>query len=85
MRATGIVRKMDDLGRVVIPSEVRRTLDIKEQDGLEIYIDGEFIILKKYAASCAFCGSRVGLKDFKGKKVCKDCAKEAKWGAFDGD
>lgn len=74
MKAIGIVRKVDELGRVVIPIELRRTMSIEEKDPLEIYVDGESIILKKYEPACIFCGSAVEVEDFKGKKVCRDCA-----------
>ncbi|MCG8482598.1 MAG: AbrB/MazE/SpoVT family DNA-binding domain-containing protein, partial [Clostridia bacterium] len=56
MKATGIVRKVDELGRVVLPIELRRNLNIEIKDPLEIYVDGEMIILKKYAPACIFCG-----------------------------
>lgn len=73
MKSTGIVRKVDELGRIVLPVELRRSLDIKEKDPLEIYIDGEQIILKKYQPACIFCGEVKEITDFKGKKVCKKC------------
>ena len=56
MKSTGIVRKVDELGRIVLPIELRRTLDIAEKDALEIYVDGSTIVLKKYRPSCIFCG-----------------------------
>ncbi|SDF22176.1 AbrB/MazE/SpoVT family DNA-binding domain-containing protein [Sporomusa acidovorans] len=73
MKSTGIVRKVDELGRVVIPIELRRTLDIEEKDALEIYVDSDRIILRKYEPACVFCGNAADVTDFKGKKVCKDC------------
>ena len=76
MKSTGIVRKVDDLGRVVIPIELRRTLNIETKDPLEIYVDEEQIILKKYQPSCIFCGDAENIRTFKGKKVCPDCLKE---------
>ena len=57
MKSTGIVRKVDELGRIVLPIELRRTLDIAEKDALEIYVDGSTIVLKKYRPSCIFCDS----------------------------
>ena len=78
MKATGIVRKVDELGRIVLPIELRRTLDINEKDALEIYVDGEQIILKKYEPSCIFCGEVDGVIDFKGKKVCSKCINSLK-------
>lgn len=76
MKATGIVRKVDELGRIVLPMELRRTLGIEEKDSLEIFVDGEQIILKKYQPSCIFCGEATGIIDFKGKKVCCKCHKQ---------
>ena len=74
MKSTGIVRKVDELGRVVIPIELRRTLGIEEKDALEIYVDNEKIILRKYEPACVFCGNAADVHVFKGKQVCKDCA-----------
>jgi transcriptional pleiotropic regulator of transition state genes len=73
MKSTGIVRKVDELGRVVIPIELRRMLDIGEKDGLEIYVDGEKIILRKYEPACVFCGNADNVENFRGKKVCRNC------------
>ncbi|NLN07436.1 MAG: AbrB/MazE/SpoVT family DNA-binding domain-containing protein [Firmicutes bacterium] len=76
MKATGIVRKVDELGRVVIPIELRRTLGIEIKDGLEIFIDGEKIILRKYEPACIFCQNAVDIIDFNGKMICRECAEE---------
>jgi len=76
MKSTGIVRKVDELGRVVIPVELRRTLNIDTKDPLEIYVDKEQVILKKYQPSCIFCGDAENVKNFKGKKVCPNCLEE---------
>ena len=76
MKSTGIVRKVDELGRVVIPIELRRNLDILEKDALEIYVDSDKIILKKYLPACIFCGSAEEIVSFKGKNICKDCLHE---------
>ncbi|PAB58086.1 AbrB/MazE/SpoVT family DNA-binding domain-containing protein [Anaeromicrobium sediminis] len=76
MKSTGIVRKVDELGRVVIPIELRRTLGIKEKDTLEIYVDRDNIILKKYEPTCVFCGESEGIKKFKGKNICSTCVGE---------
>lgn len=73
MRSTGIVRKVDELGRIVIPIELRRTLDIDIKDALEIYVNSEEIILKKYQPSCIFCGEVKDVDTFKGKKICPSC------------
>ncbi|KHD34199.1 AbrB family transcriptional regulator [Clostridium acetobutylicum] len=78
MKATGIVRRLDNLGRVVIPKELRRTFNIAEKDALEIYVDGEQIILKKYNPACVFCGEASDVVNYKGKKICKKCLKELK-------
>lgn len=74
MKSTGIVRKVDELGRVVIPIELRRTLGIDEKDALEIYVDNEKIILKKYEPACVFCGNADDIQNYRGKNVCKECA-----------
>lgn len=78
MKSTGIVRRVDELGRVVIPIELRRTLNIAERDALEIYVDGEEIILKKYEPACIFCGNAKDVVNYKGKNICKDCLDELK-------
>ena len=70
MKAIGIVRKVDELGRIVLPIELRRTLNIEIKDPLEIYVDGESIMLKKYQPACVFCGSSDGIKQIKGKNKC---------------
>jgi len=76
MKSTGIVRKVDELGRVVIPIELRRTLDIAERDALEIYVDADRIVLKKYMPACIFCGSAEDVVNFKGKNICSSCLEE---------
>lgn len=73
MKSTGIVRRVDELGRVVIPIELRKTFDIEEKDALEIYVDGDTIILKKYEPACIFCGEYKNVITFKGKLICRDC------------
>lgn len=78
MKSTGIVRQMDHLGRVVLPIELRRTLDIHEKDALEIYVDEDSIILKKYEPACIFCGGADDILVFKGKNVCSHCLAEMK-------
>ena len=78
MKSTGIVRKVDELGRIVLPIEMRRTLDIAERDALEIYVEGSSVILKKYKPSCIFCDSTRDITDFKGKNICPKCLKELK-------
>ena len=76
MKATGIVRKVDELGRIVLPIEMRRTLDIAEKDALEIYVEGSSVILKKYKPSCVFCDGSKDITVFKGKNVCPKCLRE---------
>ena len=78
MKTTGIVRQMDSLGRIVLPIELRRTLDIAQKDSLEIYVEGNQIILKKYEPTCIFCENSRDIVSFKGKNVCPDCLKELK-------
>jgi transcriptional pleiotropic regulator of transition state genes len=76
LKSTGIVRKVDELGRVVIPIELRRTLNIEEKDALEIYVDGDHIILKKYQPACIFCDDARDIQVYKGKNICKICLAE---------
>ncbi len=78
MKSTGIVRKVDELGRIVLPIEMRRTLDIGEKDALEIYVEGSSVILKKYKPSCVFCDATKDITVFKGKNICPKCLKELK-------
>lgn len=75
MKSTGIVRKVDDLGRIVLPIELRRTLDIDIKDPLEIFVEGNTIVLQKYVPCCVFCGGDRNVIDFKGKLVCASCRK----------
>lgn len=78
MKSTGIVRKVDELGRIVLPIELRRTLDISERDALEIYVDGSSIILRKYQPSCIFCGNAKNVVSYKNKNICPSCLKQLK-------
>lgn len=73
MKSTGIVRKLDELGRVVIPKEIRNKLDIEEKDPIEVYIDGNSIVLKKFESGCIFCNNSKELTAFKDKLICKRC------------
>ena len=73
MKSTGIVRKMDNLGRIVIPIELRRTLEIAERDSVEIYVEDDRIILKKYEPACIFCGDANDVIHYKGKNICHKC------------
>ena len=87
MKSTGVIRKIDELGRIVIPIEVRRAMGIQtakekgskfktDADALEIFVDGGEIILRKYAPGCHCCGRAHGLKEVMGLKICTDCLKE---------
>lgn len=78
MKSTGIVRKVDELGRIVLPKELRKTLTIDIKDSLEIYVEGEHIILKKYAPSCIFCGEAKDVNNYRGKNICAACLNELK-------
>jgi transcriptional pleiotropic regulator of transition state genes len=73
MKSTGIVRRVDELGRIVIPIELRNKLKIAEKDPIEIYVDGSSIILKKHEESCIFCGSTKNLSEYKDKLICSKC------------
>lgn len=73
MKSTGIIRKVDELGRIVLPIEIRRTLDIEERDELEIFMDNDQIVLQKFEPSCIFCSSSQGLVSYRGKNVCQQC------------
>ena len=78
MKSTGIVRKVDELGRIVLPIELRRTMDIAEKDAIEIYVDGASIILRKYGPTCIFCGDAKNVINYRGKNICPNCLKEMK-------
>lgn len=73
MKATGIVRKVDELGRVVLPIALRRTFEINEKDDLEIFMENDRIILHKYKPGCILCGNTDELTNFNGKNICKEC------------
>jgi AbrB family transcriptional regulator, transcriptional pleiotropic regulator of transition state genes len=73
LRRTGVARKVDQLGRVVLPSEVRRHFDISPGDLIEIAIDSDAILLKKVENCCVFCGETASLSEFSGKLVCGEC------------
>ncbi len=76
MKSTGIVRKIDELGRIVLPIEIRRTMHIDVRDPMEIYVEGNSIILRKYEQECVFCGSTKKVTTFKNRSVCENCRKE---------
>lgn len=76
MKTTGIVRRVDELGRVVLPIELRRTLEIEERDQLEITLEDDRIVLRKYQPTCIFCGAEADLLEYRGKRICGNCLKE---------
>lgn len=78
MKSTGIVRKIDNLGRVVLPIELRRIFDIDKEDPVEIFVDDNYIFLKKYQPACIFCNDARDVVNFKGKNICKNCLAEMK-------
>lgn len=78
MKSIGIVRKIDELGRIVLPKETRSILGIEEHTPLEIFVDGPNLILKKYEPGCIFCGQANHIIDFKSKKICSDCLENLK-------
>lgn len=73
MKSTGVVRKLDELGRIVIPIELRRTMDIGDRETLEIFVDGDKIVLKKYHPACVFCNDARDVISFKDKLICRKC------------
>ena len=78
MKSLGMVRKIDELGRIVLPIEIRRMLDINPGDGVEMFSDKDRIILQKYAPSCIFCGEADEIVTYKDKKICRACHAEMK-------
>lgn len=78
MKSTGIVRRLDELGRIVIPKELRTTLGIDNHDPVEIFTEGENVILRKWQTRCVFCGDIKEVAEYKGKTVCKCCMEELK-------
>ena len=73
MKSTGIVRRVDELGRVVLPIEIRRLLDIEERDPLEISLEEDRIILRKLQPTCIFCGAEEDLQEYRSKRICRAC------------
>ncbi len=78
MKSTGIVRMVDQLGRIVLPIELRKAMDIKEKDPLEIFTDDDKIILSKYHPACTFCNNADSVVYFNGKRICTECLKKIK-------
>lgn len=82
MKSTGIVRKIDNLGRVVLPIELRRVFDLDKDDPVEIFVDDNYVMLKKYQPACLFCGDAKDVLNFKGKNICTHCLDEIKDKSF---
>lgn len=78
MKSTGIVRKVDELGRIVLPIEIRKVLDINVKDPVEIFTDDDKIILRKYSPSCVFCGNADDVVYFNNKRICTRCLEKIK-------
>ena len=78
MKSTGIIRQIDELGRFVLPIEIRRTLGINIKDSLEIYTDNDRIILRKHSPACLFCDGTEDIRVFEGKRVCRECLNKLK-------
>ena len=78
MKKTGITRKIDELGRIVIPMELRNRLKIDEKDAMEVYVENNSIVLKKVENKCVFCGNKKDITFYKDTCVCKSCIKELK-------
>lgn len=76
VKSTGVVRKVDELGRIVVPIEIRRVMGIAVKDSLEIYVDGDMIILRKYCPACLFCEDAQYVVTYKGKNICRNCLAE---------
>ncbi|MBQ2384673.1 MAG: AbrB/MazE/SpoVT family DNA-binding domain-containing protein [Clostridia bacterium] len=78
MKSTGVVRKVDELGRIVLPIEIRKVLDIKQKDAIEIFTDNDRIVLQKYQPACIFCNNADNVVYFNGKRVCSACVEKLK-------
>ena len=85
VKATGIVRSIDSLGRIVIPVELRRTLNVESGDALEIFSEDNTVILRKYLPSCIFCGESKKVVEFKDKNICQKCLRELRGGLEEKD
>lgn len=82
MKSTGMVRKIDSLGRVVLPIELRRIFDIDKEDPVEIFVDDNYIMLKKYQPACIFCNDARDVVNFRGKNICEACLADMKTKTF---
>jgi transcriptional pleiotropic regulator of transition state genes len=83
MKSIGIVRRVDELGRIVLPIELRKILSIEPKDSLEIFVDGNTIMLRKYEPECIFCKDATNVKSIKGKNICSNCIKSIRRIAFE--
>lgn len=73
MKATGMIRKIDELGRIVLPKELRRNMNLNQGDGMELFVEGNTIMLKKYIPECSYCGSHENLIEHRSIKLCYSC------------
>ena len=78
MKSTGVVRRVDELGRIVLPISIRQNLDINVKDALEIHVEGDRIILQKYVPACIFCGHAEDVVYYNGKRICQECLQNIK-------
>jgi len=78
MKSTGIVRRIDEMGRIVLPSELRRTLNLGEREPMEIFVEGSSIVLRRYSPTCLFCDGSKDVLQFKGRPVCARCLRQMK-------
>ena len=73
MKSLGTVRKIDELGRIVLPIETRRRLNLEPKDPVEIFVEKDRVVIKKYEPACILCGEMNDIVDFKDRKICKKC------------
>lgn len=78
MKPTGIIKKIDEMGRIVIPKPIRKTINAEIGDSLQFFVDGDSIIVKKYSLSCVFCGSESDLTELNEKHICAECISKLK-------
>ena len=76
MKSAGIARRVDKLGRIVVPKTLMRNLEIENLDPVEMYLEGDLIFMKKYHPACIFCDSIIDVQEYKGKKICLSCMDE---------
>ena len=85
MKPTGIIRQLDSMGRIVLPIDLRKNLELEERDSVEFFVDDGMIVLRKYQPTCIFCGAAEQLFPFKGKNVCRTCAEKLRIAAENND